>query len=257
MNKMLIAALAFLAPLACAALNEDPDDEVDEATKAEAVGASTDALGRTCYCTGAFACKSSRSANYMYSGARAALAAAGVPESALTQTYGDATASVGTHCPEPGKTYSAAADMQQGANPCDRVRKLRAQGFAAWYRTAPFAPHIHAVYAGAPGMKASLERQVASFLQGRNGLAGNAVETNCAISEADKAAVRAALAGDASSPPPQGRCVENGTYCGGDKVPGDPNTLYRCNADGTVTAIERCANGCSINPGRNDTCNPP
>lgn len=188
----------------------------------------------------------------MYPGARAALAAAGVPESALTQTYGDAPASVGTHCPEPGKSYSAATDMQQGSDPCGRTRRLRLQGFAAWFRTAPEFPgnlHIHAVYAGAPGLKASLKRQVDSFLQGRDGLARNKIDNHCPITEAEKAAVRSALGGA-----PTGSCVVGGSYCGGDKLAGDPDTLYRCNADGTGTVIRKCENGCSVNPGRDDSC---
>jgi hypothetical protein len=187
----------------------------------------------------------------MHPKARTALKAAGVSETALTQTYGDAPASVGTHCPEPGASYSAASDMAQGADPCGRVRRLRAQGFAAWFRTAPEFPgnlHIHAVYAGTPGMKASLQRQVASFLQGRNGLASNAIEKHCPITEAEKSAVQRVKSGAAAS------CVAGGTYCGGNKIKGDANTLYRCNADGTGTAVEKCAKGCSINPGRNDSC---
>jgi hypothetical protein len=51
-------------------------------------------------------------------------------------------------------------------------------------------------------------------------------------------------------------CVPNGTYCGTDKVAGDRNTLYRCNADGaSTTIVEACANGCVIEPaGKNDHC---
>lgn len=259
MNKTssigLAALLTLPLVLACAAvpdLDGEVDPDVDDQTRDEAVETSTDALnGRTCYCAGKYACGHSSSASYMYSKARVALGAAGVPVSALTQTYGDATASVGTHCPEPGTAYSAATDIQQSADPCGRVRRLRAQGFAAWFRTAPEFPgnlHIHAIYAGAPGMKASLKRQVDSFLQGRNGLASNGIENHCPITEGEKNVVRAARAGGAST------CVAGGSYCGGDKLTGDASTLYRCNADGKGTILQKCANGCSVNSGRDDAC---
>lgn len=49
-------------------------------------------------------------------------------------------------------------------------------------------------------------------------------------------------------------CVVGGTYCGGNKVGGDPATLYRCKSAEEATRVETCARGCSINPGRNDSC---
>ncbi len=60
----------------------------------------------------------------MYSGAHAAMLRAGVGDSLLIQTFGDAPASVGTHCPEPGATYSAATDISSGSSPCSRVHDL-------------------------------------------------------------------------------------------------------------------------------------
>jgi hypothetical protein len=41
--------------------------------------------------------------------------------------------------------------------------------------------------------------------------------------------------GNTSSPPspPSSDCVTGGLYCGGDKVSGDSNTLYRREANGT------------------------
>jgi hypothetical protein len=235
----------------------DVNEEVDEQTRQEALGTRNSALGRTCYCSGAAACGHSSSPSYMYGGAHAAMLAAGVTDASLTQTYGDAPASVGTHCPEPGKTYSAATDLAQGADPCGRTRKLRAQGFAAWFRTAPEFPgnlHIHAVYAGAPGLKASLQRQVASFLDGRDGLAGNRIDAHCPITEAEKAAVRKAQSGGGAATN-NATCVTGGAYCGGDKLDGDTNTLYRCNGAAAPTVIEVCANGCSVSSGRDDSCN--
>lgn len=44
-----------------------------------------------------------------------------------------------------------------------------------------------------------------------------------------------------------GTCVDGGLYCGGDKLDGDPQTLYRCTA-GTGTVVTRCTNGCAIRP---------
>lgn len=57
---------------------------------------------------------------------------------------------------------------------------------------------------------------------------------------------------DACSAAPS--CVVNGTYCGGDKVNGDPNVLYRCNSGNTISVVRRCANGCQINKNDDDTC---
>ena len=47
------------------------------------------------------------------------------------------------------------------------------------------------------------------------------------------------------------RCIEGGFYCGGDKLVGDPSTLYRC-SNGAGTAPKPCANGCVIAPPNND-----
>jgi hypothetical protein len=51
-------------------------------------------------------------------------------------------------------------------------------------------------------------------------------------------------------------CVAGSNYCGGDKLAGDPDVLYVCNAGGVPIAQERCANGCTINPGDDDSCAP-
>ena len=51
-----------------------------------------------------------------------------------------------------------------------------------------------------------------------------------------------------------GRCVEGGFYCGGDKLDGDPQTLYRCQ-NGVATAGQPCADGCVVAPaGSDDYC---
>lgn len=49
-------------------------------------------------------------------------------------------------------------------------------------------------------------------------------------------------------------CVAGGFYCGGDKVAGDPDTLYQCNAGGVPLARGRCEYGCVIRPGDDDVC---
>jgi MYXO-CTERM domain-containing protein len=162
----------------------DPDDDQDSH---EAVGTTSEAVTR--YCGGMH----SKSTANMYGPALAAFKAAKVPLGEITQTVGDAPASKGTHCPEPGKKYSAATDLRQGSSPCARTHALRMQGFAAWYRTAPEFPgnnHIHAVYAGTPGIKASLAKQIDSFLAGRDALLGNKIDAHCPISQAEKDAVR-------------------------------------------------------------------
>ncbi len=51
-----------------------------------------------------------------------------------------------------------------------------------------------------------------------------------------------------------GSCVPGGTYCGGDKVSGDPDTLYRCNAGGGPTVVQRCPGSCLVRPGQDDVC---
>lgn len=50
-------------------------------------------------------------------------------------------------------------------------------------------------------------------------------------------------------------CVPGGYYCGGDKVNGNPDNLYKCNAAGDgQSLVKACAHDCQVNPGRDDTC---
>jgi GH25 family lysozyme M1 (1,4-beta-N-acetylmuramidase) len=49
-------------------------------------------------------------------------------------------------------------------------------------------------------------------------------------------------------------CIEGGLYCGGDKLEGNENTLYRCQADGSAKKVEDCARGCGVRSGQNDAC---
>jgi murein DD-endopeptidase MepM/ murein hydrolase activator NlpD len=63
-----------------------------------------------------------------------------------------------------------------------------------------------------------------------------------------------AAAGDAAIPPKGNDCVVGGRYCGGDKVSGDPKTLYLCKGPGTPKVVETCATSCQVNPGTDDSC---
>jgi hypothetical protein len=49
-------------------------------------------------------------------------------------------------------------------------------------------------------------------------------------------------------------CMDGGLYCGGDKLAGDPNVLYRCNGTAAPTPRGMCPNGCQVQPGQDDTC---
>lgn len=257
-TQLFTFSLVCLSAVSCSTTADVTSDDItfgDEEMSDDQMTASGE-LG-ACFCPAPFTCKHSSSPSRMFSGAHAAMLRAGVTDASLIQTFGDAPASVGTHCPEPGVTWSAATDISSGSSPCTRTRALRMQGFAAWSRTPPsFSSHIHAVYAGTPALKSSLKSQITSFLAGRNGLKNNAIETNCAITTAEKNAVRAVRDGNNPPPPPQpGTCVPGGFYCGGDKVTGNANTLHRCNADGKTAAVVRaCKHGCSVNPGDDDSC---
>ncbi len=51
-----------------------------------------------------------------------------------------------------------------------------------------------------------------------------------------------------------GTCIEGGNYCGGDKLDGDPQVLYRCTG-GVGTNPRTCLDGCIVNPpGTDDRC---
>jgi len=49
-------------------------------------------------------------------------------------------------------------------------------------------------------------------------------------------------------------CVVNGLYCGGDKVTGDPRTLYRCTSSGVPAPVMLCPNACVVVAGADDKC---
>jgi hypothetical protein len=48
-------------------------------------------------------------------------------------------------------------------------------------------------------------------------------------------------------------CQDGGKYCGGDKVEGDPQTLYVC-AAGAGTMSRLCPSGCVVRPSTDDIC---
>lgn len=59
------------------------------------------------------------------------------------------------------------------------LRALKRAGFAAWYRREVpglWGPHIHAVLINDPTAAPAAKAQVQSYLQGRDGLAGNNVD---------------------------------------------------------------------------------
>jgi hypothetical protein len=110
----------------------------------------------------------------------------GIGASGISQTIGNAAASAGTHAKDGtfmGLAYSAATDIRllgrTEAQIAALLDKLASVGFAAWYRKPGSdgwpsydAPHIHAVYVGAP-MKLILRNQVRDWLVGKNGLASH------------------------------------------------------------------------------------
>jgi hypothetical protein len=49
-------------------------------------------------------------------------------------------------------------------------------------------------------------------------------------------------------------CTAGAYYCGGDKLAGDPDTLYQCNGGGVPLARGTCVNGCTVRPTQDDTC---
>ncbi|MCA9676609.1 MAG: hypothetical protein KC464_16370, partial [Myxococcales bacterium] len=74
-------------------------------------------------------------------------------------------------------------------------------------------------------------------------LARGACAAGCVVTPTEDDACRAA----------GGPCVEGGFYCGGDKLAGDPQALYRC-VGGVGTAPQVCADGCVVRPGQDDAC---
>lgn len=197
-----------------------------------------------------------------------ALRAAGVSASRLMQTIGNAAASAGTHAKDGtvnGHAYCAATDISVSGLSNAQIKNLLARlakvGFSAWFRwpghdgwPASEVRHIHAVYANAK-MKSSLRSQVRSWLVGRNGLVSNTRYAFYTWSSANKSIVRHKFTQSGDGTTNAGAdCFVGGAYCGGDKISGDKSTLYRCTGTGAPAVVKKCANGCSVNSGSDDSC---
>lgn len=86
---------------------------------------------------------------------------------------GGVAASAGTH--DGGGVVDLAAWDQES-----KVRELRRTGFAAWFRPAIsglWPAHIHAVLIGNERLSSGARAQVADYLAGRDGLAGDGPDT--------------------------------------------------------------------------------
>jgi hypothetical protein len=81
-------------------------------------------------------------------------------------------------------------------------------------------------------------------------LAGNVLGTGAATTTLDPSA-HDDLALELA---PVADCVAGTLYCGGDKLAGDPMTLYQCNAGGVPLARGLCSAGCLVRPAKLDTC---
>jgi hypothetical protein len=64
------------------------------------------------------------------------------------------------------------------------------------------------------------------------------------------------LTNGGGAPPASCSCagLNDGNYCGGDQVGGNPNTLYQCSS-GALSVLQVCTVGCKVEPGTiNDRC---
>jgi len=197
-----------------------------------------------------------------------ALRSIGVSASRIMQTIGNAAASAGTHAQDGtvnGHAYSAATDISVSGLSNTQIKNLLSRlakvGFAAWFRwpghdgwPSSEVRHIHAVYANAK-MKTSLRSQVRSWLVGRNGLVSNTLYSFLHWTAAEKAVVRHKFTQSGQGTTNAGAtCFVGGLYCGGDKISGEPNTLYRCTGTGAPALVRHCASGCAVHSGNDDAC---
>jgi hypothetical protein len=197
-----------------------------------------------------------------------ALRSIGITASRIMQTIGNAPASAGTHAQDGvvnGHAYCAATDISVSGLSNAQIQNLLARlakvGFAAWFRwpghdgwPASEVRHIHAVYANAK-MKASLRSQVRSWLVGRNGLVSNTLYSFFHWTAAEKAVVRGKFTQSADGTTNAGAsCFVGGLYCGGDKIGGDPATLFRCTGTGAPAVVRHCTKGCAVHAGDDDAC---
>jgi hypothetical protein len=197
-----------------------------------------------------------------------ALRSIGITASRIVQTIGNAPASAGTHAQDGvvnGHPYSAATDLSVSGLSNAQIQNLLARlakvGFAAWFRwpghdgwPASEVRHIHAVYANAK-MKTALRSQVRSWLVGRNGLVSNTLYGFFHWTAAEKAVVRGKFTQSGDGTTNAGAsCFVGGLYCGGDKIGGDPSTLFRCTGTGAPAVVRHCTSGCAVHTSSDDAC---
>lgn len=100
------------------------------------------------------------------------------------------------------------------------------------------------------GIEIPMHRPIRVGIVAAGKLAGNVLGTGAATTTLDPSAhddLTVELA-------PVAACVAGAFYCGGDKLAGDPMTLYQCNAGGVPLARGVCAGGCLVRPANDDTC---
>lgn len=210
----------------------------------------------------------------MFPAASDAYRKTGLSASRIMQTIGNAPASAGYHARDGfanGQPYTAATDISTRGLSRTFIRRLLERmgrlGFAGFYRwpghdgwPSSQIAHIHTNWAGCR-MKSQLVGQIHDWLNGRNGLASNGAYTFYRPSTTAKNKVRCLLdgtnCGGGGGGGSGGGCVNGGFYCGGDKVTGSSTNLYRCTGSGAPSLVAKCANGCAVNSGRDDSCRSP
>lgn len=89
---------------------------------------------------------------------------------------GGVTASAGTH--DGGGVLDVSVDGMTDKQIRAAVKWKRRAGFAAWYRNWPGNRHIHAVLLGHRSASPGAKDQMAAYLNRRDGLAGNLLDTS-------------------------------------------------------------------------------
>ena len=130
-------------------------------------------------------------------------------------------------------------------------------GTATTARSGPTSlPAVTAIELGASiAMPTNIRVALSADRAGAVVATGSAA-TTIAPGEHASVDVRLGTAVDAGAPPDLAGpdCVPGGFYCGGDKLDGDPQTLYKCQPNGSGTVAKSCPNGCQVNPGTDDAC---
>ena len=165
--------------------------------------------------------------------------------SLLTSYDGLLPDSAAGRAPAPRRPSRRRARLRRAARPSARPRAAAA---ARRRRAAPRAAQAERSDGGAnaggaeAGGGGSMRACPAATLRRRQG--GCAIRT-CSIdaTTATSAPLEACTLGCLVRP--QGHddachCTPGGFYCGGDKVEGNPNTLYKCKSDGTGSVVRHC-----------------